>query len=247
MATDETVATGTRTDGTPVPGTVGPDDVELLVGAHQVNLAGRAAGRVAVERAASDEVRRLGTMLLDDHTSLDAAVVAVADDLGVELPDGPTPEQHDDLTRAVALSGADFDATWLTTQVAAHRAALALGERARASASHTDVRELAQAAAPILAHHLETALAVAEALGVAVDVGAPGAAVPPTDGRAAGAGVPAAGSRGSAGAPGPGSAGAPGVAGLVHRATEAARRLDARSAVVGLTVGLLLGRRSRHH
>lgn len=235
---------------TRVGGAVTSEDVAFLVGAHRASLAGRAAGRVAVEHAASDEVRRLGRLLLDDHTALDAGVASVADDLGVALPDEPSAEQHDDLTRAVAQSGIDFDAAWLAAQILGARETLALGERVRERASHADVRGLAEAAAPVLAHHRDRAVAIAGTLGVPMDVepqteGAPAgtdARIPSRGGRAAGAGVPAAGSRGGPPAGAPDTAGS---TGLLHRATEAARRLDARSAVVGLAVGLLLGRRSR--
>ncbi|WP_051274360.1 DUF4142 domain-containing protein [Cellulomonas sp. URHD0024] len=147
-------------------------DQSWMVFAHQGNLAEIAAGQAAVAQGASDTVRRLGQMLIDDHTTLDANLTAAATQLGVTLPGSPTPEQQAELASVKAKTGAAFDTAWITSQITAHRATLAAGATELASGSDPTVKNLASAAAPVVQHHLDELLAAAPAYGVPSSVSA---------------------------------------------------------------------------
>ncbi len=129
-------------------------DRAFLVGAHQSNLAEIAAGRVAQQKATTDVVRQHGEIFIRDHTRLDADVRRVASQLGVDLPDAPSPAQRAQLAAVSAKSGAAFDQAWLTQQLASHRASLALGTTELAQGSDPTVKGLASASAPVIKMHL---------------------------------------------------------------------------------------------
>ncbi|WP_315094119.1 DUF4142 domain-containing protein [uncultured Cellulomonas sp.] len=145
-------------------------DQAWMASAHQGNLAEIAAGQAAVAQASTDTVRQLGQMLITDHTTLDASLTAAATQLGVTLPTTPTPQQQADLSAVTATSGAAFDSAWIALQIAAHRATLAAGETELASGSEQQVKDLAAAAAPVVQHHLDEALAAAPQFGVPTSV-----------------------------------------------------------------------------
>ena len=133
---------------------VSEQDQAFLVAAHQSNLAEIASGQAAVDQASTELVRAQGQMLITDHTALDADLQQVASQYGVELPGEPTPEQQAQLADVVAMEGAEFDQAWTTLQIAAHEAALALGETEIAGGTNPDVIALAEAAAPVIQRHL---------------------------------------------------------------------------------------------
>lgn len=93
-------------------------DASFLIGIHQANLYEIAAGTLAAQKGASDEVRQLGQMMVDDHKLFDAAVVAVADQVKVALPNQPAAEQQDMLKElAAAPAGGTFDQMWITRDI----------------------------------------------------------------------------------------------------------------------------------
>ncbi|GIG37945.1 DUF4142 domain-containing protein [Cellulomonas pakistanensis] len=145
-------------------------DRTWLVAAHQSNLAEIAAGQAALQKATTEDVRMHGQMLIDDHTALDAALTPVAQQLGVELPAEPTPEQQATLAEVSAQSGEAFDRAWVEAQIAGHRATLAAGEQELAQGSEQTVKDLAAAAAPVVQKHLDGLLATAQELGVPTSV-----------------------------------------------------------------------------
>ncbi|GAA2403537.1 hypothetical protein Cme02nite_74680 [Catellatospora methionotrophica] len=92
-------------------------DASFLVGIHQANLYEIASGNLAAQKGTTDEVRRLGQLIAADHTRFDAAVVAVADQVKVALPDKPAQEQMDVLKELAATTGPTFDQVWITREI----------------------------------------------------------------------------------------------------------------------------------
>lgn len=138
-----------------------------MVAAHQSNLAEIAAGTAAQDQATTAEVREMGATLIADHEALDAGLVALAEELGVDLPDQPSPEQEAALTEVREQQGEAFDTAWIATQIEGHRMSLAAGQEEIANGSDEDVIALAEAAAPVIQRHLDHLLTMSG--------GAPGA------------------------------------------------------------------------
>ncbi|BCJ77459.1 hypothetical protein CS0771_70030 [Catellatospora sp. IY07-71] len=95
-----------------------PRDVSYLIATHQGNLYAIAAGKLAAQRGANEDVRRLGQTFVDDHTRLDAELRALAQQLKVPLTDQlDGPEQDELKALAAAPAGDAFDQMWITEQI----------------------------------------------------------------------------------------------------------------------------------
>jgi putative membrane protein len=139
-------------------------DSAWMAAAHQSNLSEIAAGNAAGAQATSETVRELGRMFVAMHTQLDADLTAAATQLGVTLPDAPTPAQQQTLASVQAQQRAAFDSAWLTAQVAGHREALQATQTEQQTGVDQQVLGLADAAEPVVAQHL-TALEAAVSAG----------------------------------------------------------------------------------
>lgn len=130
-------------------------DEAWMVAARQSNLAEIGGGMAAEEQGTTDAVREMGATLIADHEALDADLVALAEELGVDLPDQPAPEQEAALTEVREQQGEAFDTAWIASQIEGHRMALAAGQEEIANGSDEDVVALAEAAAPVIQRHLD--------------------------------------------------------------------------------------------
>ncbi|BCY13905.1 DUF4142 domain-containing protein [Actinoplanes sp. L3-i22] len=148
-------------------------DADYLKAAHQVNLAEITMGRIAWTTSSDPTVKTLAAALMRDHIHLDADLYQTARQLRVYLPAAPTPEQQA-LAKRYQAAGADtFDEYFITTQLAAHRAALKMTAERAANGSEETVKELAAKAEPIIARHQTMLRDAARAEGLAgyVDAG----------------------------------------------------------------------------
>jgi putative membrane protein len=119
-------------------------------------------GRLAQEQAQSEEIKALGAEFVKDHTALLEKGAAVAEKLGISVPDELTPEQERAVARLERLSGKDFDRAWLSAQLDAHKAALKLNLRGAIRGEVPEIRMLAQGALPVVTHHLGALLDLVE-------------------------------------------------------------------------------------
>ncbi|GAB4059102.1 DUF4142 domain-containing protein [Catellatospora paridis] len=132
-----------------------PQDASFLIGIHQANLYEIAAGNLAAQKGTSDEVRRLGQLIAADHTQFDAAVVAVADQVKVTLPDKAAQEQQDVLKELAAMpSGASFDQMWITREIETQGESLQAARTELNFGFDPRVKELARQADDMLITHI---------------------------------------------------------------------------------------------
>ncbi|WP_078591737.1 DUF4142 domain-containing protein [Streptomyces megasporus] len=135
---------------------IGEQDSTFLKAAHQGNLAEIAAGQDALRNARTACVRNVGSILIRDHTRLDAQGKAQADKFGVSLPTAPDPEQQRQLADVRAKAGTDaYDRAWLRVQAASHEKTLALIDQEIRAGQNPEVKAVARAARPVVAMHLE--------------------------------------------------------------------------------------------
>jgi len=158
------------------PVSAGPteQDTMWMVAAHHSNLAEIAAGNAAVAQASNDTVRSLGQMFVTMHTQLDADLTAAAAQLGVTVPDEPTPSQQSSLAAVQAQQDAAFDTAWITDQIAAHRTTLQATQVEHEQGTDPTVVALANAASPVVQQHLADLEAAAGAIGVPAQLAATG-------------------------------------------------------------------------
>ncbi len=133
---------------------VSAGDSMFVKAAHQGNLAEIAAGQDARKNATTACVKKVGAVLVRDHTKLDADVKALAAKLNVKLPGAPTPEQKKQLAAVRAKAGTPaYDKAWLKVQEAAHTATLALIDKELSVGQNAEVKAAARSARPVVAMH----------------------------------------------------------------------------------------------
>ncbi|HEY6793162.1 MAG TPA: DUF4142 domain-containing protein [Kineosporiaceae bacterium] len=133
-----------------------PDSADRtwMIAAHQGNLAEIAAGRSALQRSPSGEVRRIGQMFITDHSRLDSQLTAVAQQLAVTLPSAPSPAQREELAVVESHPGSAYDSAWLAAQTVAHRATLVATQQELSTGTAPSVLALARATTPVVQKHL---------------------------------------------------------------------------------------------
>ncbi|GAA0492641.1 hypothetical protein Ade02nite_69350 [Paractinoplanes deccanensis] len=146
-------------------------DAAYLRAAHQSNLAEISGGRLAQQKGQSQQVKDLGARFVADHTKLDAAVRQTASQLGVDLPSAPNEKQQAVAAKYQQTSGEDFDTLFVSTQMDAHMAAMANGQKEIAQGSDAAAKKSARDAAPVIAAHHDLLDDAARALGVPSSIG----------------------------------------------------------------------------
>lgn len=116
------------------------------------------SSQVALQRSQNPEVRRFAAMLIEHHTLTTNQALAAAKAAGL-LPPPPAlqPDKRDKITRLLAAPAAAFDREYLSQQVPAHEAALALHQTYAQGGDTPQLRAVAQGAVPIVTGHLDEA------------------------------------------------------------------------------------------
>lgn len=139
-------------------------DSHWLIAAHQTNLAEIKAGKLAAQTGHANAIRNAGRMLATDHAALDAKLKPVAQQLGVKLPNKPNTTQRDQMKSWRGMMGVKFDAAWAHDEADGHVRAIEVTERETQHGSLPQVKQLAQAALPVLKKHLRVLHAAATQL-----------------------------------------------------------------------------------
>jgi putative membrane protein len=160
-------------------------DTQWMTSAHQANLAAIAAGQSAEHNAASANVRDIGQMMVEDHTTLDKDLTAAAAEQGVALPGSRTQQQQQALNEVEAQHGSAYDSAWVDSQITGHRTALSNTQAEIDTGATQDTVHLAQQAKPVLQHHLTELEAASGTSAAAVSVNSG------TGGQAARTAIPA--------------------------------------------------------
>jgi len=140
-------------------------DERWLMVHTETNLFEIAGGQAALEKATSDEVKALAAQIVADHQAALEQTTAVAQRLGIALPDEPAPLQQWALRAVNRFRGAKFDRWFTDLQVQGHKQAITEAETEVERGHNREVRALAAASLPVLREHLEHAEAVLAGLG----------------------------------------------------------------------------------
>ena len=148
--------------GQGVPGANSPDaaapltaaDRDLLVKVRLAGLWEQPAGRMAMQLGVNPRVREIGAMISQQHSQLDALVVAAARQLGVPLPNEPNSDQRGWLNEMRTATGAQFDHVFVDRLRAAHGKVFPAIANVRSGTRNSVVRELAQSANGFVLNHL---------------------------------------------------------------------------------------------
>jgi putative membrane protein len=136
------------------------EDSKFVVDALRADIAEMRMGELAARRAHSGRVRDFGERLRADHEKSFEEISALASTLGVTVPTEPTAAaatRHEALSK---LSGAEFDAAFVSHMVTAHEQAVAQFDGQAHANPNRYLATLAAKALPMLREHLAAALAL---------------------------------------------------------------------------------------
>ena len=111
-------------------------------------------GQLAVQKASSDDVKKLGQKMVDDHTALDNNMKPVADELGVRAPSKLAKEDQEEFDKLSALSGSAFEKEYLAYTLRSQRMDLHEFRMEIAQTNDPLIRDTISGVQPIVVGHL---------------------------------------------------------------------------------------------
>jgi putative membrane protein len=114
-------------------------------------------GKLAVDRAASPDVRSFGQRMIDDHSRADDQLRQLAARDGVELPADVGHKGREAYDHLAKLSGPEFDRAYIRMMVKDHKDDIDDFRKAADHSTDPDVRHFASATLPTLRDHLRMA------------------------------------------------------------------------------------------
>jgi putative membrane protein len=140
-------------------------DEEWLKMSIQGDLFEIQGGNLAQQKATTQLVRDLGARLVKDHTKSLHDAVDVAERLGIDVPDKPSPSQQWQLRAVAQFKGADFDRWYSDLEVQDHIQDIEEAQAEVDKGCNHDIKQLAEDDLPVLKQHLELARAALAAAG----------------------------------------------------------------------------------
>jgi putative membrane protein len=142
---------------TVIPRSANSTDQTFMLNTAKASLAEVELGKLAVENASSDQVKKFAQRMVDDHSKSNDELRNLAASKNVVLPsalDAQDKAMHD---RLMALKGEDFDREYMAMMVAGHgRVADALRAESE-TGKDADVKAWASKTLPTVEYHLKIA------------------------------------------------------------------------------------------
>jgi putative membrane protein len=136
-------------------------DKNFVRDAAQGGMAEVELGKLATEKASSDDVKKFGQRMVDDHTKAGDQLKQVASSEGVQLPEGLSAKDKLTKERLSKLNGAQFDKAYMADMVKDHTQDVADFQRESKSGRDPAVKDFASQTLPTLQDHLKQAKEIA--------------------------------------------------------------------------------------
>ncbi|SET71448.1 DUF4142 domain-containing protein [Pseudomonas graminis] len=141
------------------------DNDDFVEDASAKGVAEVEAGKLALEKGTSADVKAFAEMMVKDHTAANAKLKGIADTKKLEVSDNAMLM---DKAKAMILelrSSKSFDQAYANNQVVAHEKTIELFKKEAAEGKDADLKAFATATLPKLEEHLTRAKALAKAHG----------------------------------------------------------------------------------
>ena len=157
----DTTANSTSSAASTRAGTAGKvtsGDQKMMRDIAHANLSEIAAGKLALEKSQSDDVKSFAQKMIDDHTKAQQELQTLADGKGVKLPAEPDAKHKAMAKMMSALKGDAFDKRYLKQGgLNDHENAHKLLERVEAKAKDADLQAYAAKTITAVDQHLSLA------------------------------------------------------------------------------------------
>jgi putative membrane protein len=140
-------------------------DARAMRDLAEANMAEVETGKVAAQKAQSDEVKKFAQHMVDDHGKMLQEVQQLAQSKGVDLPKSPNKKHQAAMKKLESASGEQFDKAYMSEMVKDHQDTVKKVEKMAKSSKDAEVKSAAQKALPDLKQHLQMAQDVARKAG----------------------------------------------------------------------------------
>src|SRR5262245_29021841 len=139
-------------------------DHAFAMKAAQANMAEVELGKIAVDKAMKDDVKKFGQMMIDDHGKALDELKSVAQSKNITLPTTVDAEHKKLSDKLSKLSGAEFDRAYMQAMVDGHRKVAADLRKESQSGTESELKSWATKTLPTVEAHLKQAETVNKGL-----------------------------------------------------------------------------------
>jgi len=132
-------------------------DRKFIENAAEGGMAEVQLGKLAEQKAASDQVKQFGKRMADDHQKANEQLKKIAANKGVNLPTDLSSSDRREYDKLQKKSGADFDREYMKEMVSDHKKDVKEFESAAKSANDPEIKSFASTTLPTLHQHLDLA------------------------------------------------------------------------------------------
>jgi putative membrane protein len=136
---------------------VSSSDKMFMDKAAQGGMAEVQLGQLATEKAQSDDVKKFGQRMVDDHSKANDQLKSLASQKSVTLPTDLNAKDKALKDRLSKLSGAQFDHAYMQAMVKDHKEDIAEFQKEANRGKDSDVKNWASQTLPTLQDHLKMA------------------------------------------------------------------------------------------
>ena len=154
-------STAMNSNSTSGSGSVSASDEKFVREAAQGGMAEIELGELATEKASSEEVKKFGQRMVDDHSKAADELKEIASSKGIQVPDKLSAKDRMTKGRLSKLSGEQFDRAYMSDMVKDHTQDVADFKLERSSGTDPDVKHFAAITLPTLQDHLRQAKEIA--------------------------------------------------------------------------------------
>lgn len=149
------------------PAAASSADQSFMMNTAKANLAEVDLGKLAVQNASSDQVKKFAEKMIDDHTKAYDDLKTLAGSKNVVLPGDVDPQDKATHDKLAALKGDAFDREYMSMMVSGHRKVAESVRTESTSGKDPDVKAWAAKTLPTVEEHLKMAQDTNRAVGTA--------------------------------------------------------------------------------
>jgi putative membrane protein len=135
----------------------GSEDIEFVLDAAKGGMAEVQLGKLATEHGQSDEVKKFGQRMVDDHTKANEELKSIAESKSIKLPDELEGKDKALMTRLEKLNGTAFDRAYMNAMVTDHQKDVNEFKKESNAGRDPQVKSFASSTLPTLEEHLQQA------------------------------------------------------------------------------------------
>jgi putative membrane protein len=140
-------------------------DQKFVMEAAKGGMAEVELGKLAQDKASSDQVKNFGKRMVDDHSKANDELQTLAKNKNITLPSDLDPKDKALKDRLSKLSGAQFDRAYMSAMLRDHQKDVSEFKMESSNGKDPDVKAFASKTLPTLEDHLKLAQQTEKAVG----------------------------------------------------------------------------------